>query len=84
MSGIKKTVQKFSNASLGRGFHTNREVRSYKADKVARGVTAAKNKMFSDAALPDELDIRRTERRKAAKRRSARAKTILTDRDTLG
>ena len=59
---------------------TNQE----KRDKKKAKVKAGKDKMFQNAALPDEEEIRRVERRKSAKRRGARAQTVLTDRDTLG
>ena len=84
MSGIKNTVQKFKNASLGRGFHTSKEVRTYKARHKAADVKAGKDKMFQNAVLPDEEEIRLVERRKAAKRKGSRAQTVMTDRDTLG
>lgn len=80
MGGLKNTVKRVSNAVVGRGYMTNDERRQKKKAKV----TAGKNKMFQNAALPDEEDIRRVERRKAAARRGSRAQTILTDRDTLG
>ena len=81
MSGLKNTVKRFASASVGKGYMTSDERRAKKAAKVKAG----KTKVFANATLPDELDIRRIERRKSAKRRSARAKTILTeDRDRLG
>lgn len=81
MSGLENTVKRATNFGIGRGYKTNDE---RKAEKKAK-VKAKKDKMFQSAALPDEEDIRRVERRKAAARRGSRAKTILTDReDTLG
>ena len=78
MSGLNNTVKRIGNASLGRGYMTNQERR----DKKKAQVTKAKNKM--NAMMPDEEDIRRVERRKAAKRRGSRASTVMTDRETLG
>jgi len=80
MSGLNNTVKRIGNASLGRGYMTNQERR----DKKKAQVTKAKNKMFQNAMMPDEEDIRRVERRKAAKRRGSRASTVMTDRETLG
>lgn len=80
MGGLKNTAKRIGNAVTGRGYMTNDERRKKRAAKV----TKAKNKMFSEAVMPDEEDIRRVERRKAAKRKGARASTILTDRQTLG
>ena len=42
------------------------------------------DKTFQSALMPDEEDIVREERRKAAKRRGSRADTVLTDQDLLG
>ncbi len=81
MSGLKNTGKRLTNFGLGRGYATNEENREKKKAKIKAG----KDKMFQSAALPDEEEIRRVERRKAARRRGSRAKTILTDRDdTLG
>ncbi len=80
MSGLKNTAKRLANASMGRGYMTNDERRQKKAAKVKK----AKDKMFQNAVLPDEEDIRRVERRKAARRRGSRASTVLTDRETLG
>ena len=80
MSGLKNTAKRMFNLGHKGTYATNDEIRQKKKAKV----TAGKNKMFGDAQLPDEEEIRRLERRKSAKRRSARASTVLTDRDTLG
>ncbi len=80
MSGLENTVKRVANASIGRGYKTNAERDAAKKAKVKAG----KDKIFQSAALPDEEEIRRVERRKSAKRRSSRTKTILTDRETLG
>jgi hypothetical protein len=80
MSGLKNTAKRLANMSLGRGYKTNDERRQEKKGKI----TAAKNKMFQSAQMPDEEDIRRVERRKAARRRGSRAQTVMTERDTLG
>ena len=81
MSGVQNTVQKFVNASKGEGFNTH-EQRNRNAKKSA--AHTAKMAQYTDAVMPDEEAVRMTERRKAARRRSARAKTIMTDRETLG
>ena len=80
MSGLKNTAKRIGNVATGRGYMTNDERRQKKAAKVTKG----KNKMFQNAVMPDEEDIRRVERRKAAKRRGSRASTVMTDRDRLG
>jgi len=80
MSGLKNTAKRLANASLGRGYATNDERRQKKKAKIKAG----KDKMFQNAAMPDEEDIRRVERRKAARRRGSRANTVMTNRDTLG
>lgn len=85
MSGIKNTIQKFANASSLKGFKTNEQVRRPKeeAKRIER-----RNKMYANAAMPDEEFIKRNERRKAAKRGGSRADTLLTNQvggsDTLG
>lgn len=80
MSGLKNTGKRLTNMAVGRGYATNEERRKKKAAKVKAG----KDKMFQDATMPDEEDIRRVERRKAARRRGSRANTVLTERDQLG
>jgi len=80
MGGLKNTAKRLANVSVGRGYMTNTERREKKKAKVKAG----KDKMFQSAALPDEEEIRRVERRKSAARRGSRAKTVLTDLDTLG
>ncbi len=80
MSGLKNTAKRMTNAMTGKGYMTNQE----RADKKKAKIKAGKDKQYQNAALPDEEDIRRVERRKAAKRRGSRAQTVLTDRDTLG
>ncbi len=80
MGGLKNTVKRVTNLGLGRGYATNEERREKKRGKI----TAAKNKMFASAQLPDEEEIRRVERRKAAKRQGSRAQTVMTDRESLG
>jgi len=80
MSGLKNTGKRLVNMATGRGYKTNRERRMEKAAKVQAG----KDKMFSDAEMPDEELIARNERRKAARRKGSRVSTILTDEDTLG
>ena len=80
MSGLKNTMKRATNFGLGRGYKTNEERRQEKRGKI----TAAKNKMFASATLPDEEEIRRVERRKSAKRKGSRAQTVMTDRESLG
>lgn len=80
MGGLKNTFKRATNLGLGRGYKTNEERRQEKRGKI----TAAKNKMFASAQLPDEEEIRRVERRKSAKRRGSRAQTVMTERETMG
>lgn len=80
MSGLKNTFRRAANASIGRGYMTSGE----RKRKAAAKVQAGKDKMFSEALMPDEELIKRNERRKAATRRGSRVSTILTDEDTLG
>lgn len=81
MSGLKNTVKRLANASLGRGFMTRKEKRAKDAAKEQARLDA----IYSGAQMPDEEEIARNERRKAAKRRGSRVSTILTtDEDTLG
>ncbi len=80
MSGLTNTRKRLVNIHLGRGFKTNAERRKEKADKKQ----AALDSVYANALIPDEEEVRRNERRKAAKRRGSRASTQLTDQDTLG
>ena len=80
MSGLKNTVKRLASASIGRGYSTGREKRA----KAAAKKQADLDKVYAGAQLPDEEEIARNERRKAAKRRGSRVSTILTDEDTLG
>jgi len=80
MSGLKNTAKRSFNFGIGRGYKTNEERRQGKRDKI----TKRKNKMFANASLPDEEEIRRVERRKSAKRQGSRAQTVMTDRESLG
>lgn len=67
-----------SSASLvmGKGF-TTREGRK---QKEKADITAGKNRIFQAAhAAPDEIELARTARRRQAKRRGSRVKTVLTD-----
>lgn len=78
MSGLKNTGQKFINASTGKGFKTNEQLRRKKriAERDAR---------YATADMPDDEMIRRNERRKAAMRRGSRTRNVLTsDEDMLG
>lgn len=80
MGGLNNTFKRATNFGLGRGYMTNQERRDKKKAKVKAG----KDKMFQNAVMPDEEDIRRVERRKAARRSGSRASTVLTERETLG
>lgn len=81
MSGLENTVKRTVNFSLGRGYKTNRERRQEKAAKRQ----AARDEIYSDASIPDEEQIRRNDRRKAARRRGSRVRNVLTDdEETLG
>jgi hypothetical protein len=78
MSGLKNTGQKFINASTGKGFKTNEQLRRPKR-------AAERDARYAAAEMPDEELIRRNERRKAAARRGSRVRNVLTsDEDMLG
>ncbi|MCK5090332.1 MAG: hypothetical protein KAI25_09065 [Hyphomicrobiaceae bacterium] len=80
MSGLKNTAKRGWNLGMGRGYKTNEERR----EKARGKITKRKNKMFANASLPDEEEIRRVERRKSAKRQGSRSQTVMTDRESLG
>ena len=80
MSGLKNTIRRLTNVSRGKGYQTNQETRQ----KKAAAAQAGKDAVFANAQMPDEETIRRTERKKQARRVGSRASTVLTDRDTLG
>lgn len=80
MGGLKNTAKRLTNMAVGKGYATNEENRQKKKAKAK----AKKDKMFQNATLPDEEDIRRVERRKSARRTSARAQTVLTRGNGLG
>ncbi len=75
MSSLTREIRRGTQASMGRGYKTKGE---RKRAGAVRHQTA-KDEMFAGAQMPDEEDIRRVERRKAARRRGSRAETILTD-----
>lgn len=84
MSGLKNTVQKFINASAGRGMKTNEQLRRPKR-------AAERDALYASAMIPDEELIRRNEKRKSSARRGSRQRNVMTigsdltgDRDTLG
>ena len=79
MSGLKNTVKRLHNFGRGRGYQTTKERKAKNAAKAQ----AVKDKLFASAEMPDEEEIARNERRKAAKRRGSRVSTVLTE-DTLG
>ena len=80
MSGLKNTSKRLVNLSVGKGYKTNQERRDEKKAKIQK----AKDKQFENAMMPDEEEIKRAERRKAARRKGSRAATVLTSGDTLG
>ena len=83
MSGLKNTVKRmwnFGRVFGSKGYMTNKE---YRAKQDAKK-QATLDKTFQSALMPDEEEIAREERRKAAKRRGSRADTVLTDQDLLG
>jgi hypothetical protein len=81
MSGLKNTEERlFSFGTTGK-YSTREERRQERLDKEQ----SRKDKMFHGAALPDEEEIKRIARKKAARRRGSRANTVLTDlTDQLG
>ena len=78
MSGLKNTVKRFANASMGKGYMTKEEKRAKDAAKRQGEL----DRIYSSADMPDDEIIRRNERRKAATRRRSRVRNVLTD--TLG
>jgi hypothetical protein len=85
MSGIKNTIQKFANASMGKGFKTSEQVRRPEEEMKRK---QRRDKMYANAEMPDEELVKRNERRKMARRGGSRADTVLTNKlgssDTLG
>ena len=78
MSALNRTRKRIINFAKGKGYMTGGERKRKKAAK-------AKAELFADAQVPDEDDLKRIERRKAARRRGSRADTVLTDvMDQLG
>ncbi len=75
MGAIIKQQKRATNLILGRGYKTNTERRHEKAAKRQQAL----DQVFASAQMPDEEEVRRTERRKAARRKGSRAETILTD-----
>ncbi len=71
-----KLVQ--SAIDISRGKNTSAALRQRLAAEQTR-----LDKIYSSAQFPDEEEIKRNERRKAAKRRGSRADTVLTE-ETLG
>jgi hypothetical protein len=80
MSGLKNTAKRLVNASTGKGYKTNSEIRAEKAAKRK----SALDQLYAAAGQPDPQALKRAERRKAAGRRGSRVSTILTDEETLG
>ena len=78
MSGLKNTAKRLFNFSIGKGYKTRDERRQ---ERIA-AEQSRKDKMFRAGQIPDEEEVRRNQRRIAARRRGSRAETILTD--TLG
>jgi len=77
---LKNTGKRMFNLGRGKGYMTNKERRQEKAAKKQAGL----DRIYSSVPLPDDEEIKRNERRKAAKRQGSRASTVLTERDTLG
>lgn len=81
MSGLKNTVKRMANASLGRGYSTKKE----RDAKAAADRQSALDTIYAGAnVVPDADQLRRQQRKKAAKRKGSRVSTILTDDETLG
>lgn len=80
MSGLKNTVRRLGNASMGRGYKTSGEAKR----EVAAKKQNALDLVYSGADVPDDEQLKRVERRKQAKRQGSRANTILTNNDQLG
>lgn len=80
MSGLKNTGKRLWNLGRGKSYKTNKEIRQEKQMKRQQAL----DKVYQGAEMPDPEDLRRQERRKAARRRGSRVETILTDEDTLG
>ena len=66
------------NTLSGRGWASDTELKRAKEAKKQKKL----DKIYSSAEMPDEQDIRRKARRKAATRRGSRISTVLTE--TLG
>jgi len=75
MSGFENTSKRLFNFAVGKGYSTRDERRN----KRIAAEQGRKDAMFAGAELPDEEEIKRNERRKAAKRRGSRVESILTD-----
>jgi hypothetical protein len=80
MGGLENTGKRLFNLGIGKGYKTNTERKQEKEAKAQ----AHLDKIYSDVPIPDAEEIKRNERRKAAKRQGSRAATVLTERDTLG
>ena len=80
MSGLKNTVRRLGNASMGKGYMTSGEKKREKAMKRQNEL----DKVYTGAEVPDDEELKRNERRKQAKRQGSRANTILTNNDQLG
>ncbi len=76
MSGLENTFKRLHSFGTT-GKYSTRDERRQK--RVVQEQTR-KDTMFASGQMPDEEEIRRTERRKAARRRGSRADTVLTDR----
>lgn len=75
MSGLKNTVKRLANASMGKGYMTRDEKRA--KDQAKR--QGELDRIYSAADMPDDEQVRRNERRKAAQRRGSRVSNVLTD-----
>lgn len=78
MSGLKNTFKRGWSMSQGQGWSTSGE----RAAKRQADEKARLDAIYGSAAMPDEDEIGRRQRRKQAARKGSRAETVLTD--TLG
>ena len=81
MSGLKNTVKRLANASMGKGYKTNSEIRQERKMKRQQAL----DKIYEGAEMPDEQELKRRARRKAAGQKGSRVSTVLTEQeDSLG
>lgn len=80
MSGLSNTKHRLKNVLRGKGYKSDDEIA---AERKAKRQNAL-DEIYSGAEAPDDELLKRTERRKAAKRQGSRANTVLTNNDQLG